>query len=245
MPVTTSESRDLGRLTERAMRNWELTRAQHAPAGRSIEPALQPFICISRNVGAGGRAVARRLGDQIGWPVFDRDILKVMAGDDAVQQQLYEHIDERDQTWMDSVLEWIFEGNVQRDDYFKKLSKTVVTLAKQAPAIFVGRGIDYILPRESGLRVRIIAPIEDRARWYAEQNDVSPAQARRAVHDLDEQRNEFLRNHFGRDANDPLRHDLVINRHRMDPESIADVILTVMQHKGMWKPADADPKIGR
>ncbi|MCP5110323.1 MAG: cytidylate kinase-like family protein, partial [bacterium] len=67
---------DTSRLVERQMRNWELARAQRVevpavPGAKEVEH----YVAISRTVGSGGSEVAVLLGERLGWPVFDKEIL--------------------------------------------------------------------------------------------------------------------------------------------------------------------------
>ena len=60
-------------------------------------------------------------------------------------------------------------------------------------SILVGRGAGFMLPRETTLSVRIIAPLKARAARLAERMGVSVRTARRAARDLDRRRTQFDR----------------------------------------------------
>jgi len=218
---------DVMRIFERQMRNWELARSQHHAENAETGGEVADFICISREIATGAMEIAARLGQQLRWPVFDKEILHVMAGDDAVRERIYASMDERDLSWSEQVLCSLKGPAFVRDDYFHKLSKTVLLLARKGSAVFVGRGADLILPRDRGLRVRIIAPRAERLRRLAAQQGLSDAKARAELQRLEEERAVFIRHHFGLDATDPARHDLVINLARISPTQAADMILAV------------------
>jgi hypothetical protein len=89
-PIPAGQHPDLGKLVERQMRNWELSRAQRPVPQPAAPPRqVEDFVTISRLVEAGGQEVAHELGQRLGWPVFDREILQAMAHDDAVRARLY------------------------------------------------------------------------------------------------------------------------------------------------------------
>ncbi|RMF79739.1 MAG: hypothetical protein D6744_08860, partial [Planctomycetota bacterium] len=94
---------EIDRLIEKQIRNWEIARAQRrqTPTEDDSGQAVAPFVTISRMVGSGGTEIARRLGERLGWPVFDKDLLQKMAGDDRVRVRIYEAMDERDVGWID------------------------------------------------------------------------------------------------------------------------------------------------
>ena len=83
------------RIVERQMRNWELARGQRDTESGPLADGVFEFVAISRQSGSGGLTLARGVGEQTGWDVYDREILNYMAQDDAVQQKIYEMADER------------------------------------------------------------------------------------------------------------------------------------------------------
>jgi cytidylate kinase len=224
---------DLNKLVEKQLRNWELARAQQ-PAPTAVTPmAVRQFVTISRTVRSGGSKVAALLGEKLGWPVFDREILQTMAGDDRVRAQLYEQMDERDESWLEDALHWVIEGELRKDDYFCRLTETVLALARKGPAVFLGRAADLILPRDHGLRVRVIAPLEQRVQTFALDTNTTAALARPEVERIDEQRIEFRRHHFGPHANDDTRHDLLVNLGSFTTEQAVELIIAALRIRGL------------
>lgn len=215
----------IDKLVERQMRNWELARGQRRGSGGSRQAEVEDFVCVSRMVGLEKVPVAQRVGERLGWPVFDREILEAMAGDDDFRQRLYRTMDERDLNWFEETLTPLIQPEFARNDYFHRLCRTVLSLARKGHGVFVGRGADRILPQDSGFRVRLVAPREMREELYAEQHGVSRSQARREVDKLESERSEFIRRHFGIDIDDPARHDLWINLGRTEVERAVEIIL--------------------
>ncbi len=235
MPTTPPSGKsDLAKIVEKQMRNWELARAQRIPPRPDAEPAeVAEFVTISRAVGSGGSQVATLLGKQLGWPVFDREILQTMAGDDQVRSRLYEHLDERDTTWLEEAMRWLMRGEFQRDDYFYRLSETVLALARKERAVFLGRGVDLILPRDRGLRVRITALRDKRAKVLAERENISEALAQAEIERIDQERADFRRHHFGKSTNDPAYYDLTISLNRFSAEQTVELIRVALRARGV------------
>jgi cytidylate kinase len=220
---------DIGRIVEKQMRNWELARAQlHEQRQAAPPPDVADFIAISRTLASGGSEVATLLGERLHWPVFDRELLQTMAGDDQVRARVYKHLDERDETWIEGAMHWVIAGELRTDDYFCRLTETILALTRQGPAVFLGRAADLILPREHGLRIRITAPLEKRAQAFALENHVTEPLARDELERIDQQREDFRRRHFGPTANDATRHDLILNLARFGPPQAADLIVAAL-----------------
>lgn len=214
----------LARLVEQQMRNWELARSQKQPAEPENRPEVEDFVCISRDVGADRIGLA--LGKRLGWPVFDREILNAMAGDDAIRKQLYASLDERDVGWCEEVLRPLMQPGFVKNDYFHQLTSTILSLARTGNAVFVGRGADLILPRATGLRVRVVEPLASRIRRVAGELALSADDARHEIQRLETERAAYINQHFQTPGGDPERFDLVLNLARISKSQAVDIIAT-------------------
>ncbi len=235
MPTKPSGAKsDLAKVVERQMRNWELARAQDVQPQAEGPPAdVAEFVTISRSVASGGSEIANALGERLSWPVFDREILQAMAGDDRLRERLYEHMGERDVSWLDAAIRWLLRGELRKDDYFYRLTETVLALARHGHAVFLGRGADLILPRGRGLRVRITASKERRARTLSQREGISEVLAMAEVERIDRERAEFRRNRFGKNANEVTCHDLVLVMDGFSVAQAVEIIVSAMRVRGI------------
>lgn len=219
-------------VVERQMRNWELARQQEPPGEPAKEEQVKPFVAFSRSAGSAGGEVAAMVAQETGWPLFDRAILQFMADDDAVRTRLYRSLDERDTSYLQESLRVFFGGDLDRNDYFHRLTATVLALARKGNAIFVGRGADLILPRELGLRVRLIDLPGPCAKRYAEEHGIDPVRASRDLNRLTQERNQFVRHHFKVDPNAADRFDLTLNLSALSVVEAAEVVLGLLRRRG-------------
>ncbi len=217
----------IARQVERQMRNWELASTQRVTETLPSQSTslVEDFICVSRQVGADGRRVAKALGNRLGWPVFDREILDVMAGDDTVRRQIYASMDGRDLSWWEEALRSLMQSEFVRNDYFRKLSETLLSLTRQSHCILVGRGADLVLPTEVGFRARLVAPIAIREKRLADIHCLTSNEARQYLKRVEVERRRFFHNHFGVDLEDPTRYDMTINLDRFSCDDAAGLIL--------------------
>lgn len=240
MPARSSASTPgLARLVEKQMRRWEVGRQQRHNLPAPDRPEVQPFVTISRPAGSGAEAIAADLADRLGWPCFDRELLAAMAGDDQMRSRLYESMDERDLGWLEQLVRALAVGRYERTDYFPRLTETILSLARQSPGVFVGRGADLILPGDRGLRVRLAASPEYCVRQYAEASGVDAEHAAQALREIERERAEFLRRHFNRTDDDLTRFDVVINIERWTREQAVALILAAMRTRGLPVPPTA------
>jgi len=215
----------MSKVLERQVRNWELSRSQKLKSSRPKQAQVHDFITITNNVGAGGGEVADMLGQQLGWPVYDRQVLKQMALDDKTRTQIYQNVDERyiglfEQTWRS-----LMQAEFRKNDYFPRLVRTILWLGCKGPAVFVGRSTDLILPWEKGLRIKVYTSLQRRIENFALQTGLSPKEAVKEVERIDMDRTSFIRNHFHMDVNDPSRFNLMINLERFTNAQAAGLIL--------------------
>ncbi len=231
-------SSELSQLVEKQMRNWELARAQ-CPAEPPTEAdrPVAAYVAISRAVGLPAFKVATFLHERLGWPIFDRDILQVMSGDDVYRRRLYAHMDGRDLGWLEGFVRGLTQSRYTRDDYFRRLSETVLSIARQGHAIFIGRGVSHILPRDTGLAVRLTAPREFCIESYARQKDLSIDAAVGEVAEIEDDRSRYIKNHFHIDWEEPTQYDLVINMEQFPVEATGELILTAACQRALIPPA--------
>ena len=200
------------KLVERQMRNWELARSQRATPPPAERPEVEPFVAVSRAVGSVGP-----------------------ADDDRIRQQLFASMDERDLGWFEESLRALMHGEFTKNDYFPRLTQTVLAIARQGSTVFVGRAADLILPRHRGLCVRLTVSGEHCVRNYAEQHKINPDQARAEVQRIETERAEFVQRHFKVDAADQNRHDLIVNLEQFTPDQAVELILTALKMRGIVK----------
>ena len=221
------DSPEIEKVVDRQLRNWEMRRMQRLRADEPRRPEVEDFVAISRQVGAGASEIASALAARLNWPRFDKEMLQAMAGDDATRHKIYESLDERDLGWWEEAFRSVTDPEFVRNDYFRRLVKTTLSLARQGSAVFVGRGADVMLPRNLGFRVRIAAPVAMRLQRFADRHGMTLNQAGDIVTRIDRERAEFVRHHFRVDINDPTRCDLTLNMEHFSIDQAVEAVLAV------------------
>jgi hypothetical protein len=182
-------------------------------------------------VGIDAAPLAGELARRLDWPVLDRELLERMAGHDTTRRRLYSTMDGRDLGWAESVLRPLLHGLETRDDYFHRLVDTVLALARQAPAIFVGRGEDLVLPRADGFRVRLVATRAHRLASFARRTGRSAAEAGEELARVERERREYVQHHFRVEPDDPVRFDLALNVERWETPAAAALVIDAYERR--------------
>jgi cytidylate kinase len=166
------------------------------------------------------------VGQQLGWDVLDKHLLDFIAQRYKLPRDMLEIVDETRANWFHDVLGSFFDSRlVSQDSFLAHLERIIYLAALHGNVVFVGRAAQYILPRQSGLAVRIIAPKRQRIEDLMQRRNLGRAEATQLVDELDAGRAEFCRRHFHRNIQDPLEYDLVINTARLSIEAAAELIV--------------------
>jgi cytidylate kinase len=196
-----------------------------AGAGR---PGLT--IAINRQAGARGAEIARLVGEKLNWPVFDRELVQRIAEQTGVRARLLENLDERRVHWLREVIEsFTSRPTVQTTTYLRHLVEVIASLSARGRCVIVGRGAAMLLPLATTLRVRVVAPLEDRIASVRQTQSLSRDAALRWIEHTDRERTLFYKEHFNKDVNDPLNHDLILNSGRFSPAECTDLIIEALK----------------
>jgi cytidylate kinase len=186
-------------------------------------------IALSREAGANAAPVTRALGERLGWPVYDRELLQRIAGEMGVRASLLESMDERSKGWLQECLEAIGSGStVSEISYARRLVETLLALASRGECVLVGRGAAQLLPPATTLRVRLVGPVADRVKAVRQRFGISEEEAERWVAKTDAERARFVKDHFRKDPADPRLYDLVLNSARLSASECADIIVEAL-----------------
>ncbi|HXT13820.1 MAG TPA: cytidylate kinase-like family protein [Candidatus Angelobacter sp.] len=214
-------------------RAYEIRDNRERP-GRGKEGKLSygPYLLISREKGAGGSAVGKLAGKRLGWQVFDNEIVDAIAQKANVRRELIESLDERERAMIQEIVQrWLNPKSIGKSGYLAHLREILLTLGHQGDVVIVGRGAQYALPSEFGLRVRMVAPVEVRVRRIAKRENMSLDRARKAIKKSDRERTRLAFKEYRRILTDPLNYDVTINSAEMTVEDATEVVLNALQRK--------------
>jgi cytidylate kinase len=240
--------RSVSQLVEDACRRWEAQR--EAAARREIPPRPTPpafSIAISREAGTPGSSVAKEIGRLLGWQVYDQELLQQIAREMGLRTSLLENLDEREHNWLHETIQAALASLASVQDspwasesaFVHHLVETVLALGVHGECVIVGRGASFILPPETTLRVRLVAPVRDRVATLSHRLGLSEKEAAHKVRTIDRQRNDFVRDHFQKNPTDPHNFDLILDSSRMP---VADLATLIIEALNRLKTASAEKR---
>ena len=220
----------LHHMEARALARWQVDRrvAERFWRDERRRPVRTDVITISREAGSGGKTIARIVAAELGYTVYDKEIIEQMADLLRADPDQVKRLDERAPSMIVEIVQGALDRTPSSASYLRRLREVVREIAARGKAIIVGRGRACLVPES--LRVRVVAPFEVRVARVAELQGISEAEARRRVAESDAARRAFGRRHFRCSLEDPVLYDLVINTERISLEHGAELILLAVEH---------------
>jgi cytidylate kinase len=199
------------------------------PAPRRVDPLS---VAISRESGARGGTIARRVGRKLGWSIYDQELLEYMAQDTVARQGILDNLPaatrERVEVRVQSLLR---EEAISQHPWVVDLARVVLALGAQGQVVLLGRGAGCILPAETTLNVRVIAPLAARVAYMSQWMRLSLEEAAERVRVRDERRAEFLMTWFHREPGEMHQYDLLLNSSLLGEELCAELIVHAVRSR--------------
>lgn len=191
-----------------------------------------PIITISRQFGAGGTEIGRRVSKRMGIPFYDNEIIEMASKESNFDPRLFRQMEETTAT--NSFLYAINRlgaGSAYSmpisDQLYAVQSNIIRTVADQTPAVIVGRCADDVLKDYTRtVNIFVQAGEEARVKRTMERLTLTESRAKAYVKQIDKCRSayhNFYSDHtWGRREN----YDLVINTDGLDFDAAACMIET-------------------
>ncbi len=203
------------------------------------------ILTVSRQFGAGGEALARKLGERLGWRVVGREVVRKIAAELRMSEEDLAERDERVRGLVERVgihLAGAFPELVPPpfppsrvdDETVRVLCEAVLREAvRLGPVILVGHGAQCLFgDRDDALHARIVAPRDVRARRLATERGFEVEEAREEVVMGDAARKEYLQHHYGRDWTDPDLYHVILNVGRLEVGEAVALLEATVRRRG-------------
>ncbi|MBV9775223.1 MAG: cytidylate kinase-like family protein [Gemmatimonadetes bacterium] len=195
-----------------------------------------PVITISRQLGAGGQAVATLLAEQLGWRLLDRALVERIAEELEVAPEDVEECDERVESFVERLGAYLAEGfpevlptpvlrPVSPERTARSVRRIVGALVEEEPAVVVGHGAQCILQGQPGtMHVFLHAPLHVRVARAMERYRIGEREATERIRRSDGDRKRYVREHFERDWLDACLYHLCLDTGSVGVEGAVDLI---------------------
>jgi cytidylate kinase len=200
------------------------------------------LITISREYGAGGSTVARRVAERLGWRLVDNQLVEEIARRAGMTTAEAQERVERGPTFVERLVRALAASNPElltpasvqppgaEDARLKQITEDVVSESAGNHAVLVGRAASAVIGRrDDALHIKLVGTIDYRRQVIAERLGVSLDDAERKIRDVDGHRAEYHRRWYQRDWTDARHYHLVINAGWVGLDRAAELIVGLVR----------------
>ena len=183
--------------------------------------------------------MADALGQRLGIPVYDNELLSKAAQDFGFTEELFKDRDEKKRSL---TLSSIFSssifggGSYLTDDssLFKMQAQTIRNIADKGSAVIVGRAADYILREmDCCLDVFLTSPLSVRAKRVSERTGMSEENAVDFIEKKEKERENFYNCFTFGNWGVASTYDLCVDTSLLGVEGTADFIIDFAKRTGL------------
>jgi cytidylate kinase len=232
----------MDKMVQRQVDKWRKLFAQAIKQGLKVENFKGgPVITVSREAGAGGSDIARRLAKALDLDLIGGQIIQHVADSAKMSRKVIESLDEREVTFRETLLSSLFgENRPWPGEYLHHLTRVIGTIGIFGNVIIVGRGANFVLPKERIFRVRIIAPMELRVKYFMEDRGYTKAESEQYIVTRENNRKAFVRKYFSADIADPANYDIIINTEKISMAAATEAIIVAFNQRRKRKRGDSE-----
>ena len=213
----------------------EFQHSTHTPSAAPLHrrvPLDLMNVAISRETGTHEHEIASLVARQLGWQLYDHELVERIAARMHVSVTQLDPLDEHCAHWLQETVAMMSTVPIVRESQFvRNLVETTLELGNTGHCVFIGRGAAWILPPESTLRVALMAPLDHRIHVVMREMHVKAHEAAAIIEERDRQHARFAKAHFCTNDVDLHTFDLVLNTARLSMHDCAELICTAVRDR--------------
>ena len=209
-------------------------------------PLTRPLgltVAISRETGARGGGIAKRVAQALGWQILNQEMMGFLTQNESARAELLADVTPDAAAWADRQVDRLLAERKIGGPEAVELIRLVFHIAARGEVVLVGRGAGILLPPETTLNVRVVAPLDQRIAYIGQWLRMTAEEAADEVEARDRVRSAMHAALASRDPADLTQYDLVLNSGRLGEAVAAELIVQAVRAKHL--PSDGrDPFLG-
>ncbi len=178
------------------------------------------IINVGRQLGSGGRVIAKKLADDFGCGFYDRELLNLAAKESGFNEEFFEENDEKKgffQSLFHAHAPFVsdnsfYNNKLSQESLFQFQSDAIRKAAENNSCVFVGRCADYVLRDfKNMVSVFITANLDERAKRVAKRYDCTVEEAEKIIERKEGVRSSYYNYYTGKEWGHSSSYDLCIN----------------------------------
>ena len=200
-------------------------------------------ITIARGFGSGGKEIATKLGEILGIPMYERQLLVLASDKSGIDESLFVETDEKlrsnklakllKRIPTENVVEPHEKAFISDTNLFNIQAQIIKELAKTQSCIIVGKCADYVLKDfDNVISIYIEAPRAACVKSIMSKMYISEEKAHQLIKKTDKYRADYYKFYTGGNYwTNPVNYDMTLNSDRVGRDKCVDVIVDYIRTK--------------
>ena len=202
-------------------------------------------ITINRELGSGGKTVAKLLAQKLGVPYYDKSYLQSVEDKEGLNEEKIENLKSKKRTWWpdlkrlveldggfavsiyDNLPNYAVPEKNDTDQKFRMEQEILKGIVDAESCVVAGR-CSFVTFKDhpNHLHIWIQSPMECRVERVMKKKGIaSKAEAEKFIKEVDQLCDDYAKRHTGVSRYDPRNYDLVISMQDKTKEEAVDLIL--------------------
>lgn len=200
------------------------------------------IINVGRQLGSGGRDIAKMLATDLDCKFYDKELLNLAAKESGFDEKFFEQNDEK-KGFFRSLFHThapyvsdanFYNNNFSQESLFKFQSDAIRKAASESSCVFVGRCADYVLrDYDNVVNIFITANMEERVKHVRKRNNCDEEAARKIITNGENDRSSYYNYYTGKKWGDSSSYHLCINSDLLGLQATEEFIKDFL--KKHWK----------
>ncbi|MGP1350520.1 MAG: AAA family ATPase [Hoylesella marshii] len=178
------------------------------------------IINVGRQLGSGGRIIARMLAEDFNCKMYDKEILNLATKESGFSKEFFEQNDEQKgfvRSLFHLHLPYISDTNFyhnkfSQDSLFQFQSDAIRKAAEESSCVFVGRCADYVLRDvKEAVSIFITANLEERIKQVSKRHLCDEETAEKLINSIENERSSYYNYYTGKKWGHSTSYDICVN----------------------------------
>ena len=198
------------------------------------------IINVGRQLGSGGRIIAKLLAEDFNCKLYDKELLNLAAKESGFSEAFFEQNDEQ-KGFMKSLFHLhaphvgdnnFYNSRFSQESLFQFQSDAIKKAAEDGSCVFIGRCADYVLrERKDTVNIFITANMEDRLKAVAERHECDEETARKILRNKESARASYYNYYTGKKWGHAESYDLCVNSSVLGLKKTEELIKTFIEQR--------------
>ncbi len=179
------------------------------------------IINVGRQIGSGGSVIARKLAEEFGCKLYDKEILNLAANESGFSPKFFEQNDEHkgffhhivQQSGRALAIGSFYNNNqFSEESLFQFQSDAIRKAAEESSCVFVGRCADYLLrDLKNTVNIFVTANLNERIQRVQERHQCDETTARKLLQHGENSRASYYNYYTGKKWGHAASYDICVN----------------------------------